>query len=205
MTRRQRPIDRLNACSGASLTELIAAVAVTGLIMAIGVPMLDDACRAAALDRAAAQIHGLFVRSRAVAVLRSRPCGVVFDRRADGGWCCFVAEDGDGDGIRRADIASGRDPVVGRTVILEAGSAGPGILSDVRIPDPSGSGRLGGDLSDPIRAGRGNIVTFTPRGTATPSSVYLSDDERRMVVFRVYGGTARINRMSWRLGQDRWR
>jgi hypothetical protein len=201
----QPPADTSRAGSGASVIELIAAIAVTGMAMAIGVPLLDDARRAAALNRSAAQVQGLLVRSRSVAVLRSRACGVVFDRTAGGGWCCYVAEDGNGDGIRRADIDSGTDVVVGPTVELEAGCAGPGILTDGPVPDPSGRGNLGGDLDDPIRAGRGNIITFTSRGTATPSSVYLSDHRRRMIVFRVYGGTARIHRRTWHRGLDRWR
>jgi hypothetical protein len=190
---------------GASFTELIAAIAVSGMLVVAGIPLLDDAHRSAALSRSVAQVHGLLVRCRAVAVLRGRPCAVVFDREADGSWRCRVAEDGDGDGVRRADIAAGRDPVVGASVVIPSGAAGPGILTDVWVPDPSGSGRLGGDLGDPIRAGRGNIITFSSRGTATPSSVYFADFRRRMVVLRVYGGTGRINRLSWCRGMTRWR
>ena len=92
---------------------------------------------------------------------------------------------------------------MGPVLSLEAGAAGPGILEGP-VPDPSGSGVLGGDLSDPIRAGLGNIISFTARGTATPSSVYLTERARRMVVFRVYGGTGRINRLRWQRGWSAW-
>jgi hypothetical protein len=166
--------------------------------------MVDDARRAAELNRSAAQIHGLLVRCRAVAVMRSRMCAVVFDREADGSWRCVVAEDGDGDGIRRSDIGSGVDPTVGPTLSLDAGAAGPGILAGP-VPDPTGSGALGGDPADPIRAGRGNIISFSARGTATPSSVFLTDRSRRMVALRVYGGTGRINRIRWQRGWGEWK
>jgi hypothetical protein len=179
-------------------------LAVVGTFMVVGAPALDDAKRGAALERAAAQIRGLLVRSRAVAVLRSRACAVVFDRNADGSWSCFVAEDGDGDGVRRSDIGSGRDPITGVVIRLEAGDAGPCILTGGSVPDPTGRGTLGGDPDDPIRAGRGDIITFSSRGTATPSSVYLCDSRRRMVVLRIYGGTGRINTLSWRRGLDAW-
>ena len=188
---------------GHTVTELVVVLAVTGVIVIIGIPVMDDAQRSAALSRAAAQVHGLLVRSRSVAVLRARNCAVVFDRETGGDWVCYVAEDGDGDGVRRADIARGTDPVVGRRIRLSAGVATPGIL-DGRVPDPSGRGVLGGDLGDPIRAGRGNMVSFASGGSATPSSVYLTDHVRRMVVIRVYGGTARINRLAWRRGMDGW-
>jgi hypothetical protein len=182
---------------------MVAATAVTGILFAISVPVIDDARRAAELSRATAQVHGLLVRCRATAVLRGANCSVVFDRDGQGGWCCVVAEDGDGDGVRRSDIRAGVDPVVGRELRIAAGSAGPGILSD-EVPDPSGSGLLGGNLSDPIRAGAGDIISFSARGTATPSSVFFTDHSRRMIVLRIYGGTARINRLSWRRGSQTW-
>jgi hypothetical protein len=189
---------------GISTTELVAVIAVSGVLTTVGVCCLDDAKRCAAMTRSIAQVHGLLVRCRAVAVLRSRPCAVVFDREGDGTWRCFVAEDGDGDGVRRIDISSGADPVVGRVIVIPAGGAGPGILGDGPVPDPSGSGRLGGDLGDPIRAGRGDIITFSSNGTATPSSVYFTDNSRRMVVLRIYGGTGRINRLKWQRGWRQW-
>ena len=190
---------------GLSTTELLVATAVLGSLVLVGVPMLDDARRSAALVRSAVQVQGLLVRCRAVAVMRGATCAVVFDRESGGSWRCFVAEDGDGDGVRRVDIHSGRDPVIGTDIVLGADGAGPGILRDQRIPDPSGRGTLGGDLGDPIRAGRGNIISFSSRGTASPSSVYFTDFASRMVVLRIYGGTGRINRLSWRRGWSVWK
>jgi hypothetical protein len=190
---------------GLSTTELLVATAIVGSMVLVGVPMLDDARRSAALVRSTIQVQGLLVRCRAVAVMRGATCAVVFDRETGGRWRCYVAEDGDGDGVRRADIHSGRDPVVGTDVVLGTGGAGPGILRDERVPDPSGRGILGGDLSDPIRAGRGNMISFSSRGTASPSSVYFTDFSSRMVVLRIYGGTGRINRLSWRCGWSDWK
>jgi len=201
MDRKRR--ESLSGCRGVSTAELVVAMAVSGVLMVVGIPMIEDARRAAALNRSAAQVHGLLVRCRATAVLRSRNCSVVFDLASDGGWRCMVAEDGDGDGVRRADINDGTDPLVGHAVTMDADVAGPGILGG-GVPDPSGTGSLGGDLSDPIRAGRGNIISFTARGTATPSSVFLTDHSRRMIALRVYGGTARINRISWIKGATEW-
>jgi hypothetical protein len=179
-------------------------MAVTGALVLVALPVMEDAHRAAALSRAAAQVHGLLIRCRSVAVLRSRNCAVVFDQVGDGSWRCTVAEDGDGDGVRRNDIESGTDAVVGPILVLDAGPAGPGIL-DGRVPDPSGNGSLRGNRWDPIRAGRGDIISFSSGATASPSSVYLTDGWRRMVVLRVYGGTGRINRLHWQRGWSEWK
>ena len=94
---------------------------------------------------------------------------------------------------------------MGRVITMAAGGAGPGILGGEPVPDPSGRGFLEGDLEDPIRAGRGNIISFSSRGTATPSSVYFTDHVGRMMVLRIYGGTGRINRLSWRRGWAKWK
>lgn len=190
---------------GLSTVELLVTTAVTGLLVLVGVPLIDETRRSAAMGRAAAQVQGLLTRCRAVAVVRCRRCAVVFDRGTDGAWRCYVAEDGDGDGVRRSDISSGQDVVVGRVITIAAGGAGPGILREVTVPDPSGRGNLKGDLGDPIRAGRGNIISFSSRGTATPSSVYFTDHVRRMLVLRIYGGTGRINRLSWQSGWTKWK
>ena len=205
MTKRRWTWRAVRRQLGISTTELVAAIAVSGLLMSVGASSLNDAKRCAAMTRSVAQVHGLLVRCRAVAVLRSRRCAVVFDRQADGRWRCFVAEDGDGDGVRRVDISSGTDPVVGRVIVIDAGGAGPGILGDGSVPNPTGRGRLRGDLGDPIRAGLGNMITFSSHGTATPSSVYFTDNSRRMVVLRIYGGTGRINRLSWQRGWSQWK
>jgi hypothetical protein len=180
-------------------------MALLALMTAAGIPTLDEARRAAALREASARLWGMMVRCRAHAIMKVKATALVFERTETGGWRCFIAEDGDGDGLRRRDLESGRDRLIGEVLHLEGTTAGLGILQGVTIPDPSGWGRLGGNLDDPVRAGRGDIITFTPRSTATPSSVYLSDHHGRMRVLRVTPGTARVYTLVWRVGWEEWR
>jgi hypothetical protein len=190
---------------GFSLLEAVVILLLAAMLAAAIVPSLDEARGAASLAGIARELRGLMFRCRAYAVMKGRTSAVVFERRPDSSWRCFIAEDGDGDGVRRDDIVAFRDPVVGEVVLIEAGGAGLGILTGEFIPDPSGWGRLRGDLGDPIRAGRGDIISFTPRGTATPSSVYLTDHRSRMRVLRIYGATGRVICLAWRSGWNRWR
>ena len=190
---------------GRSLVELVVVLSVMAIMTIAGVPILTEARRAAALRAVTGKVWGMMIRCRAHAIMRVRATALVFERVDGDHWRCFIAEDGDGDGLRRADLEAGRDRVIGEVLALEGVTAGLGILSGVRVPDPSGRGALGGDLSDPVRAGRGDIITFTPRSTATPSSVYLTDHHGRMRVLRVYGGTARVRSLVWRAGWARWR
>lgn len=190
---------------GLSMVEAVLVVAVVAVIAAAALPGLDAIHRAAALRAASSQLKGLLYRCRADAVMNRRATAAVFDRRPDGSWRCFIAVDGDGDGIRSRDIRALVDPVVGEVLHFESGGAGLGILQGEFVPDPSGRGRLRGDLSDPVRAGRGNMITFTPRGTASPASIYLTDHRSRMRVLRVYGGTGRVISRVWRSGWPEWR
>jgi type II secretory pathway pseudopilin PulG len=188
-----------------SLPESIVVVAVMATVIAVAVPEIGDLGRAAALRSASIQLKGLLFRCRAYAVMNARFTAAVFEQLPDGSWRCFVAVDGDGDGIRTRDIQTLVDPVVGEILHFENGHAGLGILQNERVPDPSGRGRLRGNLADPVRAGRGNMISFTPRGTASPASLYLTDHRTRMRVLRIYGGTSRVRSLVWRSGWPKWR
>jgi hypothetical protein len=190
---------------GMSLLEIILVTAVVIIVITTVFPQLDNLRRAAALRSASSHLKGLLYRCRAYAVMNARSTAAVFEQQPDGSWRCFIAVDGDGDGIRSRDIRRLVDPVVGEVIHFEAGEAGLGILQGEFVPDPSGRGRLRGDLSDPVRAGRGNMITFTPRGTASPASLYLTDYRGRMRVLRVYGGTGRVVSRVWKSGWSKWR
>jgi hypothetical protein len=186
-----------------SLVELVVLFAVVAIIATVTVPALGDAHRAAALAGAAGRVRGLMFRCRAVAVMEQRSTGLVFERRPDGAWRCLIAADGDG--ILRRDIERGIDPVISEILEFAPREAGLGILEGEFVPDPSGRGRLRGDHADPVRAGRGDIISFTPDGHVTPSSVYFSDRRTRMRVLRTYGASGRVISLYWRSGWSEWR
>lgn len=191
--------------TGSSLAGSLAVLALLGLGLCVAVPVATDARGAAALTSLDQQLRARVFRCRAEALTSGVAVGLVFRRETDGGWTILVAVDGDGDGIRSDDLDRGRDRVVGRPLRLAAGEASPGILRSARVPDPSGTGWLGGNPEDPVRAGRGDIITFTPAGTATPASVFLTDHRQRMRVLRVYGPTARARSLVWRVDWPVWR
>lgn len=190
---------------GFSLAEMAALTVVVAIVAVVAVPNLGEANRAAALAGAAGRLRGLMFRCRAIAIMNQRSTGLVFERRPDSSWRCYIAADGDGDGILRRDIESSTDPILSEVLEFAPNTAGLGILHGEYIPDPSGRGRLSGNLDDPVRAGRGDIITFTPQGHATPCSVYLTDHRARMRVLRIYGGTGRVISLVWRKGWPQWR
>jgi type II secretory pathway pseudopilin PulG len=193
------------ARGGHTLVEVLVTLVLMATAVAISVPALEEARRAAQLHAIAGRLSGLMIRCRAYAVMRGRATSLVFERGPANSWRCFVAEDGDGDGVRRDDLVRGRDKLLGEVLHLDGRAAGLGILTGTAIPNPTGRGRLSGNMSDPVRAGRGDIITFTAASTATPSSVYMTDYRSRMRVLRVYGATARVYSLVWRKGWSEWR
>ncbi len=178
-------------------------LALVGVVLSVAVPDMMEMRRNMALHRTCRSVSMLMVRARLLALRTGQPHGVVFRQDADG-WRCFVAHDGNGDGsITSRAIASGRDPIDGEILDLEDGPARLALLP-CPIPDPGGSGWLE-RRDDPIRAGRGDIITFTPSGTASPCSVYVSDGRDHMLVLRVIGATGRVRSLQWRRGWPEWK
>ncbi len=190
---------------GQTLVETVVVLLVMALSSVVALPLLGTAHREAALRRVTEQVRSQMWRARSDAMTTGRATALVFDRVPAGGWRCTVVQDGDGDGVRRSDIAAGRDFQVGRVLELEADKAGLGFIPDCEIPDPSGDGLLGGDFDDPVRAGSGDVLTFTAQGTATSGTLYFSDGRQMMRAIRVYGITGRLRTLRWKIGCDRWR
>ncbi len=201
MTARNRTI--LHGQRGASLAEMLVVVWLVGISAILGGPPLAHARRTWAMATTTRRVTTLMMRARLTAISEGRACSLVFERGRRG-WRCFIARDNDGDGVNRRDLEAGIDTVLGERVELTDSPARLGILRGIEIPDPSGEGTLGGDLDDPVRAGRGDIVTFTRYATATPCSVYVTDGRSRMRVIRLFGPTARFRVLEWRAGWSGW-
>ncbi len=191
--------------NGQTLVETLVILIIIGLGTATAAPVLGSYHRRAALRNVTERVRSHLWQIRSDAIRTGRCTALVFDRTDGGRWRCRIVQDGDGDGVLRADLEAGVDPEIGRIPELETDRAGLGLLRGERIPDPSGEGFLGGDPDDPIRAGSGDIVTFTPEGTATPATLYFSDGCDGMRAIRIFGATGRLRTLGWQIGWNRWR
>lgn len=190
---------------GQTLVEMVVMLVIMGLTATAAVPTFASAHRQAALRRATEQVRAQMWMARSEAVTTGYATALVFDRLDGGGWRCTVVRDGDGDGVRHADMAAGIDLPVRGVLELRADQAGLGFVTGVPIPDPSGNGAMAGDLDDPVRAGSGDVLTFTPQGTSTSGTLYFSDGHRAMRALRIFGVTGRFRTLKWQVGWDKWR
>ena len=58
--------------------------------------------------------------------------------------------------------------------------------------------------ADPVRFGRSDIITFSPGGTSSSGTLYVSDGRDTVVAVVLYGGTGRIRIWSYRRERARW-
>ena len=116
-----------------------------------------------------------------------------------------VYEDTNGDGIKISDIASGADRLVAGPSHI--GDSTQGVEFSIlqrppihKIPPQSGSIT---NMSDPIQFGSLDLVSFTPLGSATSGTAYLSDGDHMQAVV-LYGPTGRTRVWRYVNEQNRW-
>jgi prepilin-type N-terminal cleavage/methylation domain-containing protein len=185
---------------GFSLVETLAAVAIVLAMAAAALPAFRAHFADAHLVGAGHQFKAQFRLAWSAAVRSGVYTAIRFERHDDGSVWYAVYQDGDGDGVRSADISEGRDRLVSGPFPLSGGAPGVSVAINPGIPAlPPEHGLLSGD---PVRFGPSDILSFSPLGTATPGTFYLAGDAGQAAV-RVTGGSARVRLMIWRGG--RWR
>ncbi|MFN2385664.1 MAG: GspH/FimT family protein [Thermoanaerobaculia bacterium] len=190
--------------AGISPVELLLALAVAATVLAVIVPGVHHLRSSVAIRSAAGQVRAAFYRARMVAIKRGVLVGVKF--RRNGGrqeWALYA--DGNGNGVRNAEITSGVDRPLGVFYPWDRNDVLPGILTGARVPDPGSPGSYLDRPDDPIRFNNSDICSFSPVGESTPGSVYLWDGHDRMAVVRVFGRSAKIRTLYHRRGEPGWR
>src|SRR5690606_10246004 len=97
-----------SADSGVALIEVVLVAVLVLSVAALAMPLTAHAADVSRVHAAAGFLSGRLRAARLHAVTRSAAVALVFDRN-DAGWAFRVCSDGNGNGLRRADIAADRD------------------------------------------------------------------------------------------------
>ena len=189
---------------GYSAAELVAVLAILTAATAAAAPGAFQLRAALAVRSAAGQVRTAFYQARTQAITRGKNVGIKFRRNGDRHeWTLYV--DGNGNGVRTAEIARGIDRPLGIAIPWDRNDALPGILKGSPVPDPGSPGRKLDRLDDPIRFNTSDICSFSPLGESTPGSIYLWDGHDRMAVVRVFGRAGKVRTLFYRRGDKEWR
>jgi type II secretory pathway pseudopilin PulG len=195
-----------SAQAGFQLVDLLVATSVAAISLTLAVPPLLRLVKGTAVELAAEEIVGALREARAYAIRQSANVGLKFRVQPDGraAWALYL--DGDGDGVRTADIDAGVDPLAGALRNLEqfGASARLGFPPGRAPSDPSNPRKRLAGLDDPIRFNASDLASFSPLGAATPGSIYVTDGVRRLLCVRIDSRTSRARILRWQADGDRW-
>lgn len=177
---------------GRSLLELVVMCSILGTLAGIAIPRSWGWVREYRLRAACVYMRSLIRQVRAQAAANNCYMGIVFED-VDGQPELAIYLDGNSNGIRRADVRSGVDKKI----------RGPWLLSSVFPGVRYGAPPQGTSPPFPkLRIGRSRILSFSPIGTSTSGTLFLSNEHSTVAAVILYGGTGRVRTARYRGG--RW-
>jgi len=188
-----------SASEGAALLELLLATATLVSLAGMAIPLTaqaaDDARARAAANHLAHQVR----LARQQAVAGNRAAALVFDE-VDGRWAMRTCLDGNGNGVRRAEVESGPDNCPRATPQVDQLFPGIQLVLPSDIPDLDAQT---GD-SRGIRFGRSAMASCTPLGHCTPGTFYVRSMRGQQYAVRVSGTMGRTRVLRFDTGTRHW-
>ncbi len=186
---RGRPVPE----SGFTLVEVLIACALAAAVAAASGGVAQGSADRVRARQAARHLAGECMRARALALTRSTAVAISFGAETEGVPTALYA-DGNGNGVRAADISSGADPALSTPTRLA--DLYPGVRFGVVDP-LAGSG--------PVRLGGSRLLTFSPLGTSTSGSLYIAGRDGSQYAIRLSGATARVRVLRLNRATGIWR
>jgi len=188
---------------GYSLAEILVVMAVIGMTVSVTMPAFNSMRRRIAVKAAVAELRAIFHKARMRAIARGLNSGVRFSNTGTE-WRYAGYDDGDGNGLRNEDIASGVDKEVfaPRAVLMTDRGSATISVPNMIIRDPDGDKLT--PSSSPVQFNRSQLCSCTPTGSCTPGSIYLTDGANGIYCVRVYGATGRIRVLRWNDVRLKW-
>lgn len=188
---------------GISAPELLAVVAIVGILVAAGVPAFRTMGKRAELRGAVNEIRSVVRMARSRAVARGANSAIRFEDQ-HGVWMFALYDDLDGDGVRNQDIRKGTDRRAGPwREVLSSGSSIRIAMPDFPIRDPETRKYLSPNAS-PVRFNASQLCSFGPNGGGTAGSIFLTNGTEGVAMVRVTGATGRVRAIVYDRASETW-
>jgi hypothetical protein len=183
---------------GVSLIEVLFGTALAATLVGIAVPATSGALDSIRTAGAARYIASRIATARINAVATSASAAVRFE--PDGEDYAFTSyADGNGNGVRSADIRTGVDRATSRAERLRDHYAGVRFGLRPGIPDLDGAR----GNADGVRIGASRILSLASNGSATSGTLYVQGRRTQFAV-RVLGATGRVRVFEYDEGAGSW-
>jgi prepilin-type N-terminal cleavage/methylation domain-containing protein len=183
---------------GFSLLELLLAIAIAATLVGIAVPVTTAALDEIRTASAARHLASRIAAARIDAVRRATAVGLRFEPDGDD-YLVSAHADGNGNGVRSAEIRTGVDLLLERAEPLR--HQNPGVRFGLLAGVPDLDGAIGS--TDGVRVGTARIVALSPDGGATSGTLYVRG-QRAQYAVRVLGATGRVRVFHYDPGARRW-
>jgi prepilin-type N-terminal cleavage/methylation domain-containing protein len=187
---------------GLTLLEIVIVLAIIGIVVAASAPAFANYRRRASMNAEVAELRTILrgIRSRAIA--HGMHAGVKFTRAGDG-WVYSLYDDGNDNGIRSADISRGIDRrYAGPSMLMPQFNIASIALLSTTIKDPDGDKLL--PTASAVQFGSSTICSFSPTGSGTPGTIYITDGAGQLCAVRVYGASGRVRVLRYDSLNKRW-
>lgn len=184
--------------AGYTLLELLLVMAIATTIAGISVPLWRSTLDHVNTSAAARYLAGRIALARLDAVRRSTVVGLRFERQG-GDYTYRLHLDGNGNGLRTADVTVGTDTPLGPVERL--GEQFRGVSFGLAPGIPEIDGGLGNP--DGVRIGNTPFLSLTPLGTATGGTLYVRGPRTQFAI-RILGATGRARLFFYDPGARRW-
>ena len=184
---------------GGTIVEVVAVMAVAVVLASLSVPLSATVVDSGRARLAAAFISSRFRLAKVEAINKGANVGVVFDQPT-GAWTIRICRDGTGNGLRRAEIASGADPCFDGPHDTAVMFPGVRIAVDPTLIGPAGEP----GNPDPVRFGTANIASFSPGGGCTAGSLFLRSARGQVYAVRIAGANGRLRVFRYDAGPGVW-
>jgi type II secretory pathway pseudopilin PulG len=193
----------LPAARGYTLVEALVILVLVALMTGLALPALAELRARGRAAAGARYMAVLFQQMRWQSVARSRAHGLLFEHDGQS-WTWRVVQDGNGNGMRTAEVSNGVDPTLSGPHRLDrvVEHVDLGFPDDGPFPRVPPARGIISDTTDPVKFGRSNLVSFTRLGRASSGTLYVTDHRRELFAVVLFGPTARVR--VWRHHLGRW-
>ena len=175
---------------GAALIDVIVAASLGVVMAAIAVPVVGGTLDRERTIVGTQYLAGQLQRARLDSLRRARSVAVRLEIVGERTQLQLFA-DGNGTGVLQRDIDRGIDPPLTPVQWLDDQARDVSLRINQSIVDVAGSPAIAaGD--DPLRIGNTALLTFSPLGSATSGTLYVSARRGPQMAIRVFGATGRV-------------
>lgn len=187
---------------GLTLLEILVVIAIIAVIAIASAPAFASYRRSASMRAEIAELRGILRAVRSRAIMRARHAGVKFTR-AGNTWAYSLYDDGNNNGIRSNEIASGIDRrYAGPSMLMPQFNIAGIALLTATIKDPDGDPLR--PTASAVQFGSSTICSFSPSGSGTPGTIYITDGAGQLCALRVYGASGRVRLLRYNASLKRW-